>query len=78
MKKTVSDRQGAAFLKGCPDGDSDGIADKDDKVSDRRRCCQQQRLSGDPERDRPQITKIASKIFFETGSDKLKTASDPA
>ena len=67
--------KGAAFLKGCPDGDSDGIADKDDKCPTVAGVASNKGCPEIPKEIITQITKIASKIFFETGSDKLKSAS---
>ena len=70
--------KGAAFLKGCPDGDSDGIADKDDKCPTVAGVASNKGCPEIPKEIITQITKIASKIFFETGSDKLKTARRPS
>ena len=67
--------KGLAFLKGCPDGDGDGIADKDDKCPAVAGIKANNGCPEIPKEIVTQITKIASKIFFETGSDKLKSGS---
>ena len=67
--------KGLAFLKGCPDGDGDGIADKDDKCPTVAGIKANNGCPEIPKEIVTQITKIASKIFFETGSDKLKSVS---
>jgi len=69
------DSVGTVALKGCPDTDGDGIANNVDlcpfvvgTIANR----------GCPEMTKEEvkkITQIASKIFFETNSDKLKVAS---
>ncbi len=69
------DVKGSAVLKGCPDKDADGIADKDDKCPDVVGIPANNGCPEIPKEVVTQITKIASKIFFETGSDKLKTSS---
>lgn len=66
---------GPQVLKGCPDGDADGIADKDDKCPTIKGVVANNGCPEIPKEVFTQITKIASKIFFETGSDKLKTSS---
>lgn len=69
------DQKGPAFLKGCPDRDNDGIADKDDRCPDVKGIAANAGCPEMPKEIVTQITKIASKIFFETGSDKLKSNS---
>lgn len=69
------DKSGTASLKGCPDTDGDGVADNEDrcpevKGSIANKGCPEMKVE-----DVKKITQIASKIFFETNSDKLKTAS---
>jgi len=69
------DKAGSMAFKGCPDTDGDGVSDKED------RCPQVKGTianKGCPEMTKAEvkkITQIASKIFFETNSDKLKVAS---
>ena len=62
-------------MKGCPDTDGDGVADNEDrcpevKGSIANKGCPEMKVE-----DIKKITQIASKIFFETNSEKLKTAS---
>lgn len=69
------DSAGSAALKGCPDTDGDGVANNDDRCpavagSLANKGCPE--ISSDVEL---KITQIASKIFFENKSDKLKVAS---
>ncbi len=69
------DKSGTASLKGCPDTDGDGVADNEDrcpevKGSIANKGCPEMKIE-----DVKKITQIASKIFFETNSDKLKVAS---
>jgi len=69
------DQAGIAALKGCPDRDGDGVADNEDRCPDVKGTIANK---GCPEiaiADVKKITQIASKIFFETNSDKLKVAS---
>ncbi len=69
------DQKGSPVLKGCPDRDGDGIADKEDRCPDVVGIPSNFGCPEIPKEVVTQITKIASKIFFETGSDKLKPAS---
>jgi len=69
------DKAGTAMLKGCPDGDADGVADMDDHCPTIRGVVANNGCPEIPKEIVTQITKIASKIFFETGSDKLKASS---
>jgi outer membrane protein OmpA-like peptidoglycan-associated protein len=66
---------GLPALKGCPDRDGDGIADKDDLCPDVVGVLANKGCPEIAKEDSVKITKIASKIFFETNSDKLKVAS---
>lgn len=69
------DQKGSAVLKGCPDRDGDGIADKSDKCPDVIGIPANNGCPEIPKEIITQITKIASKIFFESGSDKLQSNS---
>ncbi len=69
------EKSGSIALKGCPDTDGDGVADNEDRCPDVKgtianRGCPEMKVE-----DVKRITQIASKIFFETNSDKLKVAS---
>ena len=69
------DVAGTVAMKGCPDTDGDGIADNVDRCPDvagtiANKGCPEMKVE-----DVKKITQIASKIFFETNSDKLKVAS---
>jgi outer membrane protein OmpA-like peptidoglycan-associated protein len=69
------DKAGIVALKGCPDTDGDGVADNEDRCPNVKGTFANK---GCPEiaiEDVKKITQIASKIFFETNSDKLKVAS---
>ncbi|MDT8394166.1 MAG: OmpA family protein [Bacteroidales bacterium] len=66
---------GLVALKGCPDRDGDGIADKDDNCPDVVGTLANRGCPEIAKEDSVKITQIASKIFFETNSDKLKVAS---
>jgi OOP family OmpA-OmpF porin len=69
------DSAGTAAMKGCPDSDGDSIADNVDRCPE---VAGTKANHGCPEmkvEDVKKITQIASKIFFETNSDKLKVAS---
>lgn len=67
--------KGLPYLKGCPDGDNDGIADKDDRCPNERGVAANKGCPEVPKEVLVQVNKIAEKIFFETGSDKLKGMS---
>lgn len=69
------DKAGAASLNGCPDRDGDGVADKDDRCPDVKGNIVNKGCPEIAKEDIKKITNIASKIFFETNSDKLKVAS---
>lgn len=66
---------GLVALKGCPDTDGDGIADKDDLCPNEIGTLANKGCPEIAKEDSVKITKIASKIFFETNSEKLKVAS---
>lgn len=69
------DAAGIASLKGCPDKDGDGVADIDDRCPDTKGTLANKGCPEMKVEDVKKITQIASKIFFETASDKLKVAS---
>jgi OOP family OmpA-OmpF porin len=69
------DAAGPIALKGCPDTDGDGVPDIDDRCPSVKGNI---RDKGCPEiapQDVKKIAYIASKIFFENASAKLKTTS---
>jgi len=66
---------GALALKGCPDTDADGVADFEDRCPGSKGTVANKGCPEIAKVDVKKITSIASKIFFETGSDKLKTSS---
>ena len=66
---------GPASLKGCPDTDGDGVADIDDRCPRIKGTFANKGCPEIAKEDVVKITKIASKIFFENNSDKLKVAS---
>ncbi|MBA2611082.1 MAG: OmpA family protein [Bacteroidetes bacterium] len=70
------DKAGILAFKGCPDSDGDGVADNEDRCPSVKGTIANK---GCPEIAREDIVKInviASKIYFETGSDKLKLISN--
>ncbi len=69
------DKAGPVALKGCPDTDGDGVADNDDRCPNAKGPITNKGCPVITKEDERKITQIASKIFFETNSDKLKTAS---
>jgi OOP family OmpA-OmpF porin len=69
------DVAGLVSLKGCADADSDGVADNEDHCPGIRGTINNKGCPEMAKADVIRITQIASKIFFETNSDKLKTAS---
>ena len=69
------DAAGPESLKGCPDTDGDGVADIDDRCPDIKGTIANKGCPEIAKADLIKITQIASKIFFETNSDKLKVAS---
>jgi OOP family OmpA-OmpF porin len=66
---------GVASLKGCPDTDGDGVADLDDRCPLIKGTIANKGCPEMTKEEVKKITQIASKIFFETNSDKLKVAS---
>jgi OOP family OmpA-OmpF porin len=69
------DQAGIVSLQGCADTDADGVADNKDRCPNEKGTIAN---SGCPEMakaDSIRITQIASKIFFETNSDKIKNTS---
>jgi outer membrane protein OmpA-like peptidoglycan-associated protein len=66
---------GVASLKGCPDTDADGVADLDDRCPLIKGTIANKGCPEMTKAEVKRITQIASKIFFETNSDKLKVAS---
>jgi outer membrane protein OmpA-like peptidoglycan-associated protein len=69
------DKAGSLALKGCPDTDGDGVSDKDDRCPTVKGTIANKGCPEMAKEDVKKITNIASKIFFETDSDKLKVAS---
>lgn len=69
------DAAGPESLKGCPDTDGDGVADIDDRCPSAKGTIVNKGCPEISVEDVKKITQIASKIFFETASDKLKIAS---
>jgi OmpA-OmpF porin, OOP family len=69
------DMAGPASLKGCPDSDGDGVADIDDRCPNIKGTITNKGCPEITPEVEKKITQIASKIFFETNSDKLKVAS---
>ncbi len=69
------DQAGIAALKGCPDSDGDGVSDKEDLCPNVKGTLANKGCPEIAVADAKRITQIASKIFFETNSDKLKVAS---
>ncbi len=66
---------GTMAFGGCPDSDGDGVADNEDRCPSTKGTIPNK---GCPEMAREDIVKIeliASKIYFETNSDKLKLIS---
>lgn len=69
------DKAGALVFKGCPDSDGDGVSDKEDRCPTIKGTIANKGCPEMAKEDVKKITNIASKIFFETNSDKLKVAS---
>ncbi|MBL0064694.1 MAG: OmpA family protein [Bacteroidetes bacterium] len=69
------DLAGTLALKGCPDTDGDGVADNEDRCPAIKGTIANKGCPEIAKEDIKKITQIASKIFFETNSDKLKIAS---
>ncbi|MFY7964696.1 MAG: OmpA family protein [Chitinophagaceae bacterium] len=66
---------GPQSLKGCPDTDGDGVPDIDDRCPRIKGTIANKGCPEIAKEDVIRITRIASKIFFENNSDKLKVAS---
>ena len=66
---------GTANFRGCPDTDRDGVADMDDRCPNIAGTMANRGCPEITKEEVKKITQIASKIFFETNSDKLKVAS---
>ncbi len=69
------DLAGLAVFKGCPDTDSDGVPDNTDRCPKIKGTIENKGCPEITKEDVKKITMIASKIFFENNSDKLKVAS---
>jgi len=69
------DKAGLLVFKGCPDTDGDGVSDKEDRCPTVKGTIANKGCPEMAKEDVKKITNIASKIFFETNSDKLKVAS---
>lgn len=69
------DLAGTLALKGCPDKDGDGVADNEDRCPDVAGTIANKGCPEVTVEDKTKITQIASKLFFENNSAKLKTAS---
>ena len=69
------DKAGSLVFKGCPDTDGDGVSDKEDRCPAVKGTIANKGCPEMAKEDVKKITNIASKIFFETDSDKLKVAS---
>jgi outer membrane protein OmpA-like peptidoglycan-associated protein len=69
------DAAGTLVFKGCPDTDGDGVGDNEDRCPKVMGTIANKGCPEITKQDVKKITEIASKIFFETNSDKLKVAS---
>ncbi len=69
------DKAGTEALKGCPDTDGDGVADNEDRCPTIKGTIANRGCPEMTKEEEKKITQIASKIFFENKSDKLKVAS---
>ncbi len=69
------DKAGLPAFKGCPDTDGDGVSDNEDRCPGVKGTIANKGCPEMAKEDVKKITNIASKIFFETNSDKLKVAS---
>jgi outer membrane protein OmpA-like peptidoglycan-associated protein len=67
---------GTLAFKGCPDTDGDGVSDKDDRCPTVKGTLENKGCPEIPKVDIQKITLIAGKIYFETGSAKLKLISN--
>ncbi|MES2514590.1 MAG: OmpA family protein [Bacteroidota bacterium] len=69
------DLAGPLAFKGCPDTDGDGVSDLTDRCPKVKGTMENKGCPEIAKEDVRRITLIASKIFFETNSDKLKLTS---
>lgn len=67
--------KGIASLKGCADSDGDGVADPEDRCPTVKGTIENKGCPEITKEDVKKITQIASKIYFETNSAKLKPVS---
>lgn len=67
---------GLVSLSGCPDKDTDGVPDKDDKCPDSPGLLANNGCPDLPVEVSKQISNIAGKIFFESGSTDLLSVSE--
>ncbi len=67
---------GVLVFKGCPDTDGDGVSDNNDLCPAIKGTIENKGCPEMAKEDIVKITVIASKIYFETGSDKLKLISN--
>jgi OmpA-OmpF porin, OOP family len=67
---------GLLVFKGCPDTDGDGVSDNNDRCPSVKGTIENKGCPAIAKEDIIKITVIASKIYFETGSDKLKLISN--
>jgi len=74
-EEACPDKAGIAAFKGCPDTDGDGVSDREDRCPGIIGTIANKGCPEMAKEDVKKITNIASKIFFETNSDKLKVAS---
>jgi len=70
------EKAGILAFKGCPDTDGDGVADNDDRCPTSKGSIENKGCPEIPKLDIQKITVIASKIYFETASAKLKLISN--
>ena len=71
------DLSGLLVFKGCPDTDGDGVADNEDRCPTVKGTIANKGCPEMAKEDVKKITQIASKIYFEFDSDKLKSVSLP-
>ncbi|MBA3704366.1 MAG: OmpA family protein [Bacteroidetes bacterium] len=67
---------GILAFKGCPDTDGDGVSDNEDRCPAIKGTLDNKGCPQIAKEDILKITVIASKIYFETGSAKLKLISN--
>jgi outer membrane protein OmpA-like peptidoglycan-associated protein len=70
------DLAGPLALKGCPDTDGDGVSDLSDRCPNVKGTIANKGCPEMAQADVKRIAVIASKIFFETNSAKLKAVSN--